>query len=403
MWALAAALFFLQAPNYVNDGIKALEEQKYEAAAQLFSKAIEADAKDYYAHFHLALAYGMLRKDAEGIAEYRKVLELKPGLYEAQLNAGILLMRQKNVTEAAPLLTQAVEQKPKEFRPQFYLAEALLALGDNAKAEEHYKTAAELDPKSPGPELGLAHAMARQNRLEDAAPHFRRAAELDPSYQDGLLELAALYEKAKQPAEAIAIYQKFPGNPAAQERLGALLIESKQYTEAIPRLEEALTKDPTAANRVALATAYLFNKQLDKALPLLEKSVAAEPGSLDLHLMYARALRDVKQYPNAARQFYEALKLKPDSRETWNDLAGMLYILGSLEQSLAAFDKARQLGEETPANWYFRAIIQDKLQDYKPAMASYQKFLSMSVGQRPDEEFKARQRIRVIQKELSKR
>ena len=55
-----------------------------------------------------------------------KTLELKPGLYEAELNAGILLLRQKNPADALPLLTQAVEQKPDEFRPRFYLAEAQL-------------------------------------------------------------------------------------------------------------------------------------------------------------------------------------------------------------------------------------------------------------------------------------
>jgi hypothetical protein len=35
-------------------------------------------------------------------------------------------------------------------------------------------------------------------------------------------------------------------------------------------------------------------------------------------------------------------------------------------------------------------------------MESYGQFLALSQGQRPDEEFKARQRIKVIKKELSK-
>jgi tetratricopeptide (TPR) repeat protein len=390
-------------PDYSAAGLQALEAQKYDAAVEAFTRAIAADPKDYFAHFNLGLAYTFLHKDAEGVAEYRKTLELKPGLYEAELNAGILLMRQKNPAEAAPLLAQAVEQKPKEFRPRVYLAQALLTTGDNAKAQGHFATAAELDPKSAAAQLGLAQSLARQDRLEQAAPHFRQAAQLDPSYQDALLELAALYEKAKQPAEAIAIYQQFPGNPVAAERLGELLLETKRYGEAIPRLEEAYTKDPTAANRVALAAAYLFNKQIDKALPLLEKSVNDDPRNYDLRLMYARALRDVKQYPPSARQFYEATRLRPDARETWNDLAGMLYLTGNLESALAAFDRSHQLGDDSAANWYFHAIIQDKLQQYKPALESYRRFLALSQDQRPDEEFKARQRIKVIQKELSKR
>lgn len=400
---LAPVVVPAQAPDYAAEGFKAMEENRFDAAAAAFAKAVEADPKDFTSQFNLGLAYTFLRKDAEALAAYRKTLELKPGLYEAQLNGGILLLKQKDAAAAAPLLSGAVEQKPKEFRPRLYLAQALLGTGDNAAAETHFKAAAEMDAKSAAAELGLAQAQARQDRLEEAAPHFRQAAQLDPDYKDALLELAGLYEKAKRPAEALAIYQQFPGNAAVQEHVGALLLETKKYDEAVPRLEEAYQQAPTPANRVALAAAYLFSHDLDKALPLLDKSVIEEPGDYDVRMMYARALRDRKQYPAAARQFHEALKLKPDSREAWNDLAGMLYILGSYEQSLAAFDKARQLGEDTPANWYFRAIIQDRLKDYKPALESYQHFLSISQGKNLDEEFKARQRARIIQKELSKR
>jgi len=67
----------------------------------------------------------MLGKDAEAIPSYRKVLELKPGLYEAELNLGILLLKNKQAAEAATHLEPAAAQKPKEFRPVFYFAEAL--------------------------------------------------------------------------------------------------------------------------------------------------------------------------------------------------------------------------------------------------------------------------------------
>src|SRR5262249_6914444 len=163
--------------------------------------------------------------------EYRKTLELKPGLYEAQLNAGILLLKQKQAAEAAPLLAGAAGQKPKEYRPRFYLAGAQLATGDNASAEQSFQLAAALDPNSPAAQSGLGQSIARQKRLDEAAPYSRQAAQLDPPYQDALLELASLYESAKKPAEAIAIYQQFPGNAAAQERMGALLLDTKQYAE----------------------------------------------------------------------------------------------------------------------------------------------------------------------------
>jgi tetratricopeptide (TPR) repeat protein len=403
MWASAALLFFLQSADYTTEGLKALDAAKYDQAADLFGKAVAADPKDYAAHFHLALSYTMLKRDADSLAEYKKVLELKPGLYEAELNAGILLIRDKEPADAVPYLQQAVDQKPKEFRPKLYWAQALLDSGDLAKAEQQYRAALDLDAKSAAAELGLAHALAKQDRLADAVPHFRAAAQLDPNYRDGLLELAGLFEKNHQNAEAIAIYQEFPENAAAQEHVGQLLLESKHSADAIAPLEAAMQKDPTAANRLALATAYLFEKQFAKALPLLDQSVAAEPGNYSLHMMYGRGLRDSKKYDPAAQQFFQATKLKPDSREAWNELAGMLYMLEKFPESLGALDRAHQLGDDTPANYYFHAITYDKLRALKPALDYYREFLARSKGEFPDEEWKARQRAKLLDRELSKR
>jgi hypothetical protein len=61
------------------------------------------------------------------------------------------------------------------------------------------------------------------------------------------------------------------------------------------------------------------------------------------------------------------------------------------------------LGGETPAYHYFRAILLDKQRELKPALESYQKFLQLSQGQNPDEEFKARQRVRIIENELKRK
>src|ERR1022692_4208632 len=403
MWAFAAILFFLQSPDYIAEGAKALEAAKYEQAAELFGKAVAADPKDYAAHFHLALSYTMLKRDGDSLAEYKKVLELKPGLYEAELNAGILLIRDKQPLDAAQYLQKAVDQKPKEFRPRLYWAQALLGSGDAAKAEEQYRAAMNLDAKSAAAELGLAHALAGQDRLADAVPHFRAAAQLDPAYRDSLLELAGLYEKNHQNAEAIAIYQEFPENAAAQEHVGQLLLESRHSADAIAPLEAANEKDPTPTNRLALATAYLFEKQFTKALPLLDQSVAAEPGNYALHMMYGRGLRDAKKYDPAAQQFFQATKLKPDSREAWNELAGMLYMLEKFPESLAALDRAHQLGDDTPGNYYFHAITYDKLRALKPALDYYREFLARSKGEFPDEEWKARQRAKLLDRELNKR
>lgn len=365
----AALLLLLQNPDYSAEGMKALDEQRWEAAAEAFQKAAEADPKDYAAHFHRALALGMLKRDAEAIAGYEKVLELKPGLFQAQMNLGTLLLGQGRAREATP----------------------------------HLQAAVETNPKSAAAHFGLGRARALQGALDEAAAELRQAAEMDASFRDGLLELASLYEQAKRPKDAVALYREFPDLPAARERMGELLLESGQAAEAIPELEQAVAKSPTAANRFALAAAYMRSNVPAKAVPLLELAVAAEPRNFDLRLTYGRALRDLRQFGNAAREFLGAAKIQPESVEAWSELAGVLILSESYPQALAALDRVRALGGEKAAHMYFRAIVLDRTKQYKPALEAYRQFLAASQNQSPDEEFKARQRARIIERELRKK
>src|SRR5580704_7858373 len=107
--AMVLALFFAQPPthpaeDYLAEGLKALDSNQPAVAEPLLRKAVEADPADIQAQFNLALVLGMEGKDSESIAGYRKTLELKPGLYEADLNLGILLLRNKQFADAAPVL-----------------------------------------------------------------------------------------------------------------------------------------------------------------------------------------------------------------------------------------------------------------------------------------------------------
>lgn len=71
--------------------------------------------------------------------------------------------------------------------------------------------------------------------------------------------------------------------------------------------------------------------------------------------------------------------------------------------ALGALDRLAALHAEKPGHVYLRAIVLDKVRDLKPALESYQRFLAMSNGQNPDEEFQARQRVRILEREINKK
>lgn len=367
--AAAVLAAWLQAAAPYDAGIKALDEGRYAEAEQHFQKAVAVEPKDYAGWFHLALAQSLLNKDEEAIGSYKKVLELRPGLYEAELNLGIVLLRAGKAAEAVALLSSAREQKPGEPRPNYLLGEALAACGEPQKAE----------------------------------PFFRAAAEADPSLRDGLLKLAEGFEKKGEREQAIRLYGEFPDNVAARERAGALLLEADQPQQAIPHLEYAVEHSPSAANRAALAIAYQRTKQKEKAEEQWRQAVAMAPEDADLRLRYGRFLRDEKKYQAAAGEFQRVVLARPSSVEAWNELAGVLILLESYPQALAALDRIQQMGGETPGHVYLRAIILDRLGQAKPALEQYRRFLEQSDGKFPDEEFKARQRARILEREAGRR
>jgi tetratricopeptide (TPR) repeat protein len=402
MWALLAVIL-AQSVDYSAEGMKALDAQKYDAAVELFTKAVAEDPKDYGARFNLALAYSFLGKFAESVPQYKAVLDLKPGLYEAELNLGISLFRLKDAAGAAVQLKAAAEQKPAEFRPAFYLAEALREAGSHPEAEAAYANAVRLKADSAESEWGWAQTLLNEKRLADAEPHFRKAAALNPKYKSYLLELASLLEADHQNEKAIALYREFPDDPAAREHMGALLLASGDPAAAVASLEAAVAKSPTAPNRVALAQAYMMTKQEDKALAVASQLVAAEPQAYDVRMFAGKLLLNCHKIGPAANQFAAAAKIKPDSVEAWRELSAALVINQNYAEGIAALDRLKALGVETSGQLFFRALSYDHLHQLKDALAAYNKFLETSQGKNPDEEFKARQRARIIQHELDKR
>ncbi len=399
--ALLSVLLFAPGQDFLADGLKAIDANQPGAAETLFRQAVAADPTGVAGHFNLALALSMQQKDPEAIAEFRKTLELQPGLSQADLNLGMLLLRNNRPAEALPVLKEAADTQ-KSARANLYYAQALVQTGDAAAAESRYRAAAELDPRSAAAQAGLASTLLKQAKLSESAEHFREAASLDPAYRNGLLELAAAYEQNGMRAAAIGIYRQFPDNADARERLGRLLVDNGDAAAAIPDLELTVRAAPSVANRLALADAYKLNKQPEKAIEQLQLAVAADPSNYDLRMDLGRELRDAHRSAEGQRQFSAAAQLRPDSVKPWNELATLYVVGGDWVNGLAALDHVRALGKEIPGDYFFRGICLDKLRQLKPAIEAYRQFLASDGNKMPDQEFQARQRIRIMESELNR-
>jgi tetratricopeptide (TPR) repeat protein len=349
-------------------------------AAILASAQDPAQQDEVQVHFDRALQFSIDGKDADAIPEYRAVLALEPDLYEAHINLGQVLLRSKQPAEALPHLRRARDLKPSEFGPTYYLAEALTDLAQFREAVPVYAAAAALDPKSAPAELGWGRGLLKLDQRTLATEHYRKAAALDPLLKQFLLELAQAHEEKKEYDAAIALYRDFPENAP----ITAHIAELARHNE-LTRVQDLVQA-----------------KKLPEAEPIAARLAAADPQNFELKLFYARILRDQRKTKAAAQQFYEATKLHPLDAQAWSEFAAMLILDEQYPQALLALDKVKELGGEGAGHIFFRATTFDRLNRKKEALEYYQRFLDQS-RTNPDQEFQARQRIRLLERETGKR
>jgi tetratricopeptide (TPR) repeat protein len=115
-----------------------------------------------------------------------------------------------------------------------------------------------------------------------------------------------------------------------------------------------------------------------------------------------RIYRDRRNFALAGQQFVAAAAVKPDSVEAWNEAVSAFVIGEQYPQALKALDRVHALGAETAGDFFYRAIVYDKLHQVKPALENYRKFLAMSDGKFPNQEFQARERSKLLQREASR-
>jgi tetratricopeptide (TPR) repeat protein len=201
----------------------------------------------------------------------------------------------------------------------------------------------------------------KSGQLDAAVAEFQRATELDPKLAIAFADLGGVYIEKRDYAAAILPLKRAlelsPDLEGAHRLLGYALLAQGYATEAIPHLEKAHAED-------ALGIALLEAGKLSKALAVLQRALAQNPDDPELlyyygrtagllskqvfdelearfpdsaraHQMMAQDYAVLRDVPSAEREFFEALRLRPQT-------AGLHLQLGELYARAQQWDKAEQ-------------------------------------------------------------
>ena len=387
-----------------------LAKGDYAGAEPLLTSVTTANPKDFRAWYDLGYVYRALTRPADAIAALRKSVELKPDVFESNLNLGLLLEEQGSA-DAVAFLSKATTLKP-ESNANHNLARAWLGLGrvlSSTKPGEAITAlgqAARLDPQSAEPHLRSAIILEKEKNFADAEREFKQAATLDPHSSEALAGLVNIYTETRRLPEAETALRQFiqldPQNNNAQVQLGRVLVAEGKTDEALPLLEGALKQknDPVALRE--LAGLHALNKQYDQAAAEYRELLKTSPNNADVHYALGTVLMNQKDMAGAQQEFVAAVNAKRDFPEALGNLAVVAAENKNYPLALKALDTRAQYAPETPATFFLRATSYDSLRDTKNAIENYHRFLDTANGKFPDQEWQARHRLIAIDPKAKK-
>ena len=134
---------------------------KIDEAITQFQSAIKANADNINPHYQLGLAYSLLKKYPEAVAEFREMSRRAPQIPEPRLQSGvILLFYMQKPEEAAIEFRVLVKLKPTDAISHFYLGTALYNITGKAdEAIAEFREAVRLDPTNDNAKSYLDRAL----------------------------------------------------------------------------------------------------------------------------------------------------------------------------------------------------------------------------------------------------
>jgi Tfp pilus assembly protein PilF len=271
---------------------------------------------------------------------------------------GVVLLAAGKAVEAAPVLEKAASASA-SLPAILKTADAYLAAGNNAKAEQFYRKAVESHPNDPSAHFGLGRVT--QNPAE-----FEKALELFPNYGAAMFALAQHLQrtgKSDQSRDLLARYErhKTTAPPLADPLLDAVsdlntgptsLIRKAQNAAAQGDLQtairlhrDALQIDPKMVQaHVNLISLYARTSQPDQAAQAYRDAIAINPNLAEAHYNYGVLLYGQPSGLGGAKAAFEkAIAADPAHAMAHHNLGAILQQLGQLSAAEKEFERTLEL------------------------------------------------------------
>jgi tetratricopeptide (TPR) repeat protein len=352
-------------------GIVYQKQNRTEAAAAAFQRALELLPSFTAAQLHLALLYQQQDKKKDA-ADLFAAVGASTTNFEALATAGLGLAQCEDYNRAIPVLEKAQSLQPDSSSIRYNLALARYKNGN-------FQAALETLGSIPSPEgaekadlLYLRGQIRQALSQDESSEDLGQACRLRPSAENFCVDAALALMKQERFASALEILQlslQDSTSVAFLSTLGLVQFRLGKYREAIESYTRALAMDSTSdASREGLAFLLYITGDLVQARSVVEERVGNPASDFYLSQLHGMILYRLspKLWSEATRSIDRALEKNPSFAPSYFLRGKIEMERGSLEAALRDFQRAAELDPKYPLPHYKIAqvyIRQGRLQE----------------------------------------
>ncbi len=364
--------------NTLRGEIALATTQPAEAEAA-FRRALALDANHKRALSGLAQVLLAANRIDEAISAAKAALAAGEDSALIYALLGHAQFRNKRNEDALLNLTEALKREPSNLQALRDRAEVFLARNETAGAIADLQMLLTIE-KFPATMLRLATLHRAAKQYDEAVKLYQQIAEVEPTNHEVRTALAEILIESGKSENAIAqleaLIQADPKRPDLRSQLATLFMVS-QPDKALEQYQAAAKLAPNNPNYViGIGSALVKMKRFDEAIAALKPVVAQtlqEEQAYTARANFATALFELKDYPNAAREY--------------------IWLLDYLAK--------RGERKKTAVTTYLLGVCFDKFGDFEQALKAYQQFLSLATTEQQLEVEKVKLRLPSLQRQIA--
>lgn len=240
-------------------GMKALADGHVDTAITELKRAVKISPRYLRALNDLGVLYLQLNQLPEAAELFAQAVKVDDTFYLARLNLGVVKHRQGKNKEAVQILALLYEKDRSMKGLALSYVDALLGVGELAKAEQILRAVLTDSPNDTSVDLHfkLGVVLNRQDRFDEAAVELKKAVTINDTAANAhlllgatLLQLNRLDESEKSLLRSYELAGAGAGS--AQMFLGQLYLMQQKQPAALKAFEQYLKDIPGAANAVQI-------------------------------------------------------------------------------------------------------------------------------------------------------